>query len=70
MIAGHTFIDTMHGRICECGRRWADIASVTRDDIGKPDIAHEGSLTENEYNSIIDERNRCWDALVGVASGR
>lgn len=67
-IAGHTFVDMMHGRVCECGRRWDEISGATRADIGKPNIAHRGDLNESEYLEIEVERDRYWNALVGVAS--
>ena len=69
-IAGHIFRDTPHGRACSCGRRWADIASAGREDVGQPDIAHVGSLSEREVDEIQAEKLRVWETVVGVASGR
>ena len=67
-IAGHSFVDTPHGRVCGCGRRWVDIASVTRDDIGKLDIAHSGALNGQEADEIDAERERLWLALQKVCA--
>lgn len=68
MIAGHSFTDTPAGRVClGCGKRWADIAGTTLDDVGKPDIAHIGALSEQEANEIIAERDRIWSAVAEVA---
>ena len=65
-IAGHTFVVLPHARVCECGRRWVDIAGVSKSDIGKTDIAHNGALTEAEYEQIVAERERLWSVGIGV----
>jgi hypothetical protein len=66
LIAGHTFVEQRHGRVCECGCRWVNIAGVSREDVGKADIAHSGSLTEAEYEQIVAERMRAWEAGRGT----
>ena len=68
-IAGHTFEDTPHGRVCGCGRRWSDIASTTDADVGKMDIAHSGALNKAEADEIAAERDRIWEALAKVCAG-
>ena len=70
MIAGHTFDETPMGRMCVCGRRWIDICGTTKEDQGKPFIAHHGSVNAVEIEEIAAERDRIWDALCGVASSR
>jgi hypothetical protein len=68
-IAGHTFQDTPHGRVCAgCGKRWVDLACVTRADVGKPDIAHEGNLSGNEVDQIEVEKERIWQAVQKVCA--
>jgi hypothetical protein len=65
-IAGHVFTETPdRGRACSCGRRWVDIAGSTRDDIGRPDIAHYGALSEAEFAGIEAERDRLWTISMG-----
>lgn len=54
-IAGHTF-PPFHDR-CACGKNLLDLMPITRDDIGKSDIAHIGLLNETEYDEI--EAYRC-----------
>lgn len=46
--AGHTF----KNGVCDCGVRLADIQYVTKDDIGKTDIAHSGALQYYEVDQI------------------
>lgn len=70
-VAGHTFIETANGEICEsCGRRWVDISGTHETDIGQPNIAHSGNLNRPEYLEIRAKVEKYWNALVGVASGR
>lgn len=57
-IAGHVFVDEGGSLRCSCGRRWVDIMPVTRADVGKPDIAHYGSLTLNEAIECEEECER------------
>lgn len=61
MIAGHIF--SLEGK-CSCGYRFADISSARRENVGKPHWAHTGSLTENEYNEIVTERERIYDLAM------
>ena len=65
--AGHTF--DLLGR-CTCGRRESDLYGVTRADIGQPNIAHVGNLTETEYLQIEkfleDRREKAWRATMDV----
>lgn len=69
LIAGHTFHDMPHGRVCSgCGRRWSDIASTTHDDVGKLDIAHTGALNGAEADEIEAERDRIWRAVQTVCA--
>lgn len=71
IIAGHTFIDTHRGVACEgCGVLYVHVMVATKDDINKKGYCHSGSLTENEYNQIVQERDRLWTAVADVASGR
>lgn len=66
MVAGHTFVERLEGRICaNCGQLWTAISGVTKQDIGKTGFAHQGSLTENEYQQIVDERERIWRIAMG-----
>lgn len=67
-IAGHTFVDTPHGRVCACGKRWADIACATRADSGKLHIAHTGALNDAEADEIAAERDRIWEAVQKVCA--
>jgi hypothetical protein len=76
-IAGHIFEppDSPEARCIECGRWWADVEHVTRDDIGKNGIAQIGTMNTTEYDQIDAERTRraelkerAWAATVGVSS--
>jgi hypothetical protein len=68
-IAGHTFHDTPHGRVCSgCAKRWDDIASATLEDLGKLDIAHTGALNAAEAAEIAAERDRIWEAVQKVCA--
>jgi hypothetical protein len=68
-IAGHTFADTPAGRVCSCGKRWTDIASATRANIGEHGWAHHGELIEREADEITAEVARIWEAVSKVAAG-
>lgn len=57
IIAGHTF-EPFDSKCKHCGKLITDLMSVTEADVGKLDIAHSGSLTIGEYQSIEDYRNR------------
>lgn len=56
-----------------CGRKWIDIMSTKRTDIGQDGIAHIGTLNEAEYDQIAKraalEIARYTDATSGVATG-
>lgn len=72
-IAGHTFIDGVKGEQCACGRLWIMIEDTTAADVGKPGIAHVGTLNEQEYYQIEAERVRrrklkaaIWDAVMEI----
>jgi hypothetical protein len=70
IIAGHSFQETTHGRVCSaCGKYYAEIGVVDIGDIGKTGIAHVGALTPREYDEIQRENDRIWALLVGVATG-
>jgi hypothetical protein len=70
IIAGHDFIETIHGRACRsCGKRYVDISTVEFADIGKPNIAYHGNLYLTEYEQIVRENQRMWGHVVGVAAG-
>lgn len=56
MIAGHVF--PLFDERCTCGMRLPDLTGTTRDDIGKPNIAHVGQLTGFEYDQIEAYRDR------------
>lgn len=58
MVAGHTFAGVGSDEKCECGRYWHGIWGVTREDIGKPNIAHSGDLNEREYDQIQVKKAR------------
>jgi hypothetical protein len=75
-IAGHSFEppDSPEAR-CACGRWWADICDATEADIGKPGLAHIGTLNTVEHGQIVAERTRrierayrVWSAVIGVSS--
>lgn len=73
-IAGHTFIDTVNGDQCPCGQLWIMIEDTAAEDIGKPDIAHVGTLNEQEYLQIATERERkrarkmaIWEAVTLIS---
>lgn len=81
IIAGHHFEDTPNGCRCTrqtsdgtglCYRSWLDIRGASADDVGKPDIAHVGSLNDLELKEIIVEREReelaVWEAVSYAAS--
>lgn len=79
-IAGHTFTESPTGRRCMvhnstgalCYRSWISIKDTCRTDVGKYEIAHSGSLTENEYMDIERERVReieaVWETVSFAAS--
>ena len=69
LIAGHTFVDTVNGRICvaerynsetsafiPCHRKWVDIMGATMADVGAKGIAHLGLLNAEEVKQIQAER--------------
>lgn len=71
IIAGHSMADSIHGLACrDCGRRFVDLASVRKSDIGTKGWSHYGELNSPEFESIQAEIERMWGLLVGVASGR
>lgn len=46
---GHNFVNG----VCECGRKLVDLRGVKNpDDVGKPNIAHRGTATGGEIDSI------------------
>jgi hypothetical protein len=47
--AGHTFVSG----ICACGRRFVDIQYYGEAQVNQPNIAHSGSLTVSEAQSIV-----------------
>jgi hypothetical protein len=57
-IAGHDFVNGVCERLLanggRCGRRWVDIRSCASDpsSIYKPDVAHYGNLTAEEWEQI------------------
>lgn len=57
-VAGHTFAGVGSDEKCECGIYWHGIWGVTREDIGKPNIAHSGDLNEREYDQIQVKKAR------------
>ena len=66
-IAGHTFIDTPEGRLCrDCGKLWVDVALAHKEDINHLGWAHQGALTEHEYQQIEAERDRLWNLGKGA----
>lgn len=79
-IAGHDFQYTIGGRRCvtldyngaQCVRSWLEIKDCTDEDVGKPDIAHSGTLNVRELNEIRAERAReetsLWNAVADAAS--
>ena len=64
-IAGHIFVETIHGLRCECGARWRDVLGARREGVGTFGWAHTGQLLEREYLEIEAERERVW-ATVGL----
>ncbi len=46
---GHKFKEGL----CDCGRRLVDLRWVTKDDVGKPGIAHSGTALLGEIDGII-----------------
>jgi hypothetical protein len=46
--AGHTF----KNGACDCGARLVDLQHMTETDVGKPGIAHAGTLTNLELAQI------------------
>lgn len=69
MTAGHTFLETWRGAVCDCGVRWVDIANTRRDQIGQVGIAHVGALNDAEYAQIEAKRDHDWEALSDVSRG-
>jgi len=67
-IAGHLFVETFAGAICDCGRKKIHVMGATADDIGFADIAHTGLLSKYEYDEICAERDRMWQAGFGMAA--
>lgn len=66
-VAGHDFTG-LDGR-CTCGKRFADIAGSTTDDIGQLYVAHVGALNAAELSEIEAERERRWAARTAPARG-
>jgi hypothetical protein len=66
MIAGHIF--TLAGQ-CACGRRFEDISGAELSDVGRLNLAHQGSLTADAFQEIVAERERIWNLVAGVANG-
>jgi hypothetical protein len=63
-MAGHTFDMNVVGqpRCIYCQKPYILLLQCTREDIGKPYIAHSGDLTEAEWDTIAAEQNRLMDA--------
>jgi len=60
-VAGHIFGDAPGGRSCAlCGVLWTQIASATKDDIGRVGISHDDRLTADALAEIETERDRIW----------
>lgn len=65
VIAGHVFTDGPTGRVCICGKRWADLLTAREDAIGQSGWAHVGALSRPEYDQIVAERDRAYGVLMG-----
>ncbi len=46
---GHTFV----WGVCQCGTKLVDIQWVTKEDVGKSNIAHAGTVTVYEIDQIM-----------------
>lgn len=73
LIAGHSLVNTPHGRACEwCGRTWVSILNAREFwKVREHGIAHAGALVIHEVEELEAELARIWDATVAsaVASG-
>jgi hypothetical protein len=67
-VAGHTFEGAGSDQRCTatvqrdgvqmvCGRYWSEIEHCGPDDLGKPDRAHVGALTQAELDQIVAKRD-------------
>ena len=68
LAAGHAFNHSPGtGFVCDCGRRWNDIRGLGKAEVGQDRIAHVGSLTKYEAQSIEDARAK-EDARIDAAT--
>ena len=67
IVAGHTFEGAGSDQCCTatvvrdgetvmCGRFWTEIEDCGPDDLGKPGLAHVGTLNQAELDQIVAKR--------------
>jgi hypothetical protein len=68
-IAGHTFIETISGRVCRyCDKRWTDLMGADESAINQSGWAHQGVLIERELEEIRAEKERVWALVMEAAT--
>lgn len=67
-IAGHRFIESPTGRVCDCGRTWLSVLAEREYwVVGAHGVRHFGTLGPADVDELQAELDRVWTAvLAGV----